>query len=80
MSQSSYFKFRPDLLTLIGVGGRNRKSWKTLRVEQSGWSLVDRISKYRRYMISLTVLDSLSLGELGGGVQCFGEFGAFWTC
>ena len=23
-----------------------------------------------------TVLDSFSLGELGGGVQCFGEFGA----
>ena len=24
----------------------------------------------------MTLLDSLSLGELGGGVQCFGEFGA----
>ena len=28
-------------------------------------------------MIDGTVLDSLSLGELGGGVHCFGEFGAF---
>ena len=27
-------------------------------------------------MIDVTVLDSLSLGELGGGVQCFSEFGA----
>ena len=37
---------------------------------------MDRISKCRRYVIDVTVLDSLSLGELGGGVQCFGEFGA----
>ena len=29
-----------------------------------------------RYMIDVTRLDLLSLGELGGGVQCFGEFGA----
>ena len=27
-------------------------------------------------MIDVTILDSLSLGELGGGVQWFGEFGA----
>jgi len=27
-------------------------------------------------MIDVTVLDPLSLGELEGGVQCFGEFGA----
>ena len=27
-------------------------------------------------MIEVTVPDSLSLGELEGGVQCFGEFGA----
>ena len=27
-------------------------------------------------MIDVTALDSLSLGELAGGVQCFGEFGA----
>ena len=32
--------------------------------------------KFRRYVIDVTVLDILSLGELGGGVQCFGEFGA----
>ena len=34
------------------------------------------MSKCRRYVIAVTVLDSLSLGELGGRVQCFGEFGA----
>ena len=27
-------------------------------------------------MIDVTGLDPLSLGELGGGVQCFGEYGA----
>ena len=36
MSQSSYFRSRPDLLTLGGDRGGNRKSWKTLRVEESG--------------------------------------------
>ena len=35
-----------------------------------------RISKCCRYVIDVTVLDPLSLGELGGGVQWFGEFGA----
>ena len=35
-----------------------------------------RISKCHRYMIDIRILDPLSLGELGGGVQCFGEFGA----
>ena len=35
-----------------------------------------RISKRRRYVIDVTMLDSFSLGELRGGVQCFGEFGA----
>ena len=29
-----------------------------------------------RYVIDVTGLDLLSLEELGGGVQCFGEFGA----
>ena len=76
MSQSSYFKSRPDLLTLGGVGGGNRKSWKTLRVEISGYNLVGRISKRLRYVIDVTGLDSVSLGVLGGGVQCFCEFGA----
>ena len=37
---------------------------------------MDRISKCFRYVIDSTDLDSLFLGELGGGVQCFGEFGA----
>ena len=32
--------------------------------------------KCRRYVIDVTRLDPLSLGELGGGFQCFGEFGA----
>ena len=27
-------------------------------------------------MIDVTGLDPISLGKLGGGVQCFGEFGA----
>ena len=35
MYQSSYFKSRPDPVTLGGVGGGNRKSWKTLRAEES---------------------------------------------
>ena len=35
-----------------------------------------RISQCCRYVIDVTGLDPLSLGELGGGVQCFGEFGA----
>jgi len=72
-NQSSYFKSRPDLLTLGGVGGGNQKSWKTFRVEESGIYSVDRISKCRRYVIAVTLLNLLSLG---GGVQCFGEFGA----
>ena len=76
MSQSSYIKSRTDLLTLGGVGGGNRKSWETLRVDESGYSLVDRISKCRRCVIDVTVLDSLFLGDLGGGAQCFGDFGA----
>ena len=59
------------------IGGNWRgKSWKTLGVEESGWSLVDTISKCPWYVIDGTILDSLSLGELGGGVQWFGEFGA----
>ena len=37
---------------------------------------MSRIRKCRRYVIEETVLDPLSLGKLGGGVQCFGEFGA----
>ena len=34
-----------------------------------------RIRKCRRYMIDITVLDPLSFGELGDGVQCFGASG-----
>ena len=32
--------------------------------------------KRRRYVIDVTGLDPFSLGELGGVVQCFGEFSA----
>ena len=56
MSQSSYFKSRPDLLTLGGAGGGNQKSWKNAY-------------KCRRYVTDVTGLDPLSLGELDGGVQ-----------
>ena len=35
-----------------------------------------RISKCRRCVIDRTGMDPLSLGELGGGVQCFCKFGA----
>ena len=31
--------------------------------------------KCRTYVIDVTGLDLLSFVELGGGVQCFGEFG-----
>ena len=37
-----------------------------LRVDKLGWNLVCRISKFRRYVIYVTGLDVLSLGELGG--------------
>ena len=36
VSQSCYFKSRPDLVTLGEFGGGNLKSWKTLRVEGLG--------------------------------------------
>ena len=37
---------------------------------------MENACKCRRYVIEVTRLDPLSLVELGGGVQCFGEFGA----
>ena len=39
VSQSFYFKSRPDPLTLGGVGGGDLKSWQTLRVEGIGMKL-----------------------------------------
>ena len=36
VSQTFYFKSRPDPVTLGRVGRGNLKSWKTLRVEGSG--------------------------------------------
>ena len=36
VSQSSYFKSRPDLMTLGELEGGNLKSWETLRMEGSG--------------------------------------------
>ena len=64
MSKSSCFKSQPDLVTLEKVKGGSQKSWKTLRVERSVWNLVGKISKCRRYVIDVTGLDPLSLGEL----------------
>ena len=43
------------------LGGGNLKSWKTLRVERSGWNLVEKISTSPRYMIDITGTDPLSL-------------------
>ena len=63
MSQSSYFKSRSDLLTLGG-------SWRGKP------EILENAYKCRRYVIDVTGLDSLSLGELGFGAQCFCEFGA----
>ena len=63
MSQSSSFKYRPDLLTLGG-------SWRG-KPEN-----LENAYKRRRYVIDVTGLDPLSLGDLGGVVQCFGDFGA----
>ena len=62
MSQSSYFKSRPDLLILGSWRGKPE--------------ILENAYKCRRYVIDVTGLDPLSLGELGGGVQCFGGFGA----
>ena len=39
--------------------------------------ILENAYKCRRYVIDVTGLGPLPLGELGGGVQCFGEFGAF---
>ena len=35
-------------------------------MERSGWNLLERISSIPRYVADITVLDPLSLGELGG--------------
>ena len=67
VSQSSYLKFRPDKVTLGGDGGRELKSWKTLRVEGSGWNVVGKIITSPRYMIDITRTDLLSLAELVRG-------------
>ena len=64
MSQRSYFKFRLDPVTLGGIGG-DLKSWKTLRVEGSGWNLARKISTSPIYVIDITGTDPLSLGEWG---------------
>ena len=34
------------------------------------------MNKCLRYLIDVTGMDPISLGELGGGAQCFREFGA----
>ena len=61
MSQSCNFKSRPDFVKLGGVGGEAGNLGKTLKVERLGWNMVDRISKCRRYVIDVTILDPLSL-------------------
>ena len=38
--------------------------------------ILENSFKCRRYVADVTGLDLLSLGQLDGGVQCFGEFGA----
>ena len=56
MSQSSYFKSRPDLLTL-------EKGWRGKP------EILENAYKCRRHVIDITGLDPLSLEELGGRVQ-----------
>ena len=65
VSQSSYLKSRPNPVKgkLGREGGRNQKSWKTLRVEGSGRNLVGKISTSPRYEIDITGTGPLSLGE-----------------
>ena len=53
VSQSSYSKSRLDPVTLRGVGGRNLKSWKKLRVEGSGSNLMGKINRSVRYVIDI---------------------------
>ena len=55
MSQSSYFKSLPDLLTLGKLEG------ETVNLGNA--------YKCRRYVIDVTGLDPLSLVECGGGVS-----------
>ena len=38
--------------------------------------ILENAYKCGRYVIDVTGLDPLYLAELGGGIQCFGEFGA----
>ena len=60
-----YSQPKSDILKLNNYSklrGGNLKSWKTLRVEGSGWNLVGKISTSHRYMIDITGMDPLSLG------------------
>ena len=66
MSQSFYFKSRQNSVTLRGVGGGNLKSWKALRIEGSGWNLLEKVSTSPRYVIDIKETNPLSLGEFGG--------------
>ena len=61
MSQSSYFKSRPDLLRLGEWKGKPE--------------IFENAYNCRRFVIAVTRLDPPSLGELGGRIQRFGEFG-----
>ena len=64
--QRTHLKYQKDPMTLGGVGGGNLKSWKTLRVEGSGWNLVGKISRSPRYVIEITGTDFLCLGVRRG--------------
>ena len=50
------------MLTLEGIGGETGN--------------LENAYKCRRYVIEVTRLNPISLGELGAGGPCFGEFGA----
>jgi len=55
----------------VGETGNLGKRLEWRDQDETWW-----VGKCRRYVIDITGLDPLSLGELGGEVQCFGEVGA----
>ena len=62
MSQSSYFKSRPDLVTLGGVGREKPKILENTQSGGIGRKLGGKMSTSSRYMIDITGTDPLSLG------------------
>ena len=54
----------------MGGGFRGKpKTWKTLRVEGSGWNWMGKISTSPRYVIDITETEPIPLEELGEGGQ-----------